>query len=148
MNYCTAEDVQVLVGSPDAFNSNSTPTLAQVNSIIADITNEIDFTLKSVGISVQPTDATLLGRLTLACKYGVACQVAMSGYGNTGSVEGSQGDKYCEKYKEVLDDIKENPELYGVVTGDSAMYASNRVVDGSITEAELKDKYIDDNFKY
>ena len=74
-NYCTAEDVQVLLGFASAFSTTSVPTLTQVNSIISDVTNEIDFTLASVGITTQPTDTRLLGRLHIACKYGVACQV-------------------------------------------------------------------------
>ncbi len=145
-NYTTAENVAVLLGF-DNFSSSTRPTQAQVNSIIADVTNEIDFVLSAVGITTQPTDTKLLGRLSIACKYGVACQVAMSTFGNSTGVDGSQGDKYCEKYKEILDDIKDNPTLYGVVTGDSGMYISNVVSDGTYTETKIKDLYLDENYE-
>jgi hypothetical protein len=147
-NYATAEDVQVLLGFTDNFSSTTLPTLTQVNSILADVTNEIDFTLASVGVTTQPTDTKLLGRLANACKYGVACQVAMSAYGNASGVENSQGDKYCERYKEVLKDIQENSQLYGAVTGDSGAYASNQVEDGTYTEATVTGRYLNDSYKY
>jgi len=146
-SYCSNEDVAILLGF-DNFSSTSRPTSAQVTAIISDVTNEIDFVLAGVGITTQPTDSRLLGRLAIACKYGTACQVAMSAYGNSTSVDGSQGDKYCEKYQEVLTDIKENPELYGAVTGDTAMYASNQVVDGNYTETEVTDRYIPESYEW
>lgn len=146
-NYCTAEDVQVLLGYPNAFNTDSNPTLTQVNNIIADVTNEIDFTLKSIGITVQPTDTTLLGRLSIACKYGVACQVGMSEFGNNTSVNDSQPGYYCGKYQDILDDIKNNKEAYGVVTDDTTLYVSSNVLDGTDTEAEINDSYFDKEFE-
>lgn len=146
-NYTTYADVAVLLGI-DNFSATSRPTSTQVNSIIADVTNEIDFTLAGVGITTQPTDTKLLGRLSIACKYGVACQVAMSAYGNSTGVDGSQGDKFCEKYKEILDDIKENPEMYGLVTGNSAVYISNQVEDGTFTEVETKALFLDEDYKF
>lgn len=145
--YCSNEDVSVLLGL-DPPSGTTRPTSTQYSSIIDDVTNEIDFTLSGVGITTQPTDAKLLGKLAIACKYGTACQVAMSAYGNSTGVEGSQGDKYCEKYTEVLTDIKENPEMYGAVTGDSAMYASNQVQDGTYTEAETTDSYIEKDYVF
>jgi len=146
-NYCGAEDVSILLGL-DSFSTTTRPALSQVNSIIADVTNEIDFVLSGVGITTQPTDARLLGRLSIACKYGVACQVAMSAYGNAVSVDGSQGDKYCTKYQDILTDIKNNPEMYGSVTGDSTAYMSNPVLDGTYTEAQLNSEYLSKDYKY
>lgn len=145
-NYCTQGEVAVLLGL-DSFSSVTRPTDTQVNSIIADVTNEIDFVLSSIGITTQPTDTRLLGRLAIMCKYGTACQVAMSAYGNSTGVDGSQGDKFCEKYQSMLDDIKDNPASYGVVTGDSAMFISNQVSDGTWTESDTKDLYLDENYE-
>jgi hypothetical protein len=145
-NYCDSDEVAVLMGL-DNFTSDSRPTLTQVNVIIADVTNEIDFTLSGVGITTQPTDTRLLGRLAIACKYGTACQVAMSAYGNSTSVDGSQGDKFCEKYQEILDDIKTNPEQYGAVTGDTAMYAANQVTDGTWTETDTTNLYLPEDYE-
>ena len=146
-NYITQQEVAVLLGF-DNFSSTTRPTDTQVNAIIADVTNEIDFTLSSIGITTQPTDTRLLGRLAIACKYGVACQVAMSAYGNSTNTDGSQGDKFCEKYQAILDDIKNNPTAYGAVTGDSAMYMSNQVQDGTWSETETTDLYISENYEY
>lgn len=145
-NYCSNSDVAVLLGY-DNFSNTDRPTSTQVTSVIANVTNEIDFVLSGVGITTQPTDSRILGRLNIACKYGTACQVAMSAYGNSLSVDGSQGDKFCEKYKEILDEIKENPELYGAVTGDTSMYVSNQVTDGTWTEADNEDRFLPENYE-
>ena len=145
-NYITGAEVAVLMGV-DNFSSLTRPTSTQVDYIIVDVTNEIDFILSGVGITTQPTDSRLLGRLAIACKYGVACQVAMSTYGNATGVDGSQGDKFCQKYSEILQDIKDNPEMYGLVTGDSAMYMSNQVEDGSWTEANTKAMFLDEDYE-
>jgi hypothetical protein len=145
-NYITQQEVAVLLGF-DNFSTTTRPTSTQVNSIIADVTNEIDFVLSGVGITTQPTDTKLLGRLAIMCKYGVACQVAMSAYGNATGVEGSQGDKFCEKYTEMINDIKDNPEMYGLVTGDSNMYVSNTILDGTYTESEYDDFFVAQDFE-
>lgn len=146
-NYCDAEDVSVLMGL-NVFDATSRPTLTQVNAIIADKTNEIDFVLSGVGITTQPTDSKILGRLALACKYGSASDVALSVYGNAAGVDGSQGEYFGRKYKEIIDEIKEMPELYGYITGDSNLTASNQVLDGTYTESEINDGYIDRDYKY
>jgi hypothetical protein len=145
-NYATAEDVSVLLGL-DNFSTSSRPTLTQVNAIIADITKDIDFVLSGVGITTQPTDTNLLGRLAIACKYGVACHVGMSAFGNSVGVDNSQPDKYCKRYQEILTEIKESPELYGAVTGDAAMFVTNQVDDGTWTEDDTKDRYFDENYE-
>jgi hypothetical protein len=145
-NYTDAESVAVLLGL-DNFSSGTRPTLTQVNAILADVTNEIDFALSSIGITTQPTDTRLLGRLSLMCKYGTACQVGMAAFGNSTGVDGSQPDKYCEKYQLMLDDIKDNPANYGVVTGDSAMYMSNQVTDGTISENDQTALYLPNTYE-
>lgn len=146
-NYCNNEDVSVLLGL-DNFSSLTRPTSTHVTTIITDVTNEIDFVLSGVGITTQPTDTKILGRLSIAAKYGVACQVGMSAYGNAAGVDNSQADKYCQKYQEILKEIVEKPELYSSITGDSGMYASNPVQDGSFTETEIKDRYLNDSYEY
>jgi hypothetical protein len=145
-NYITQQEVAVLLGL-DNFSTATRPTSTQVDAIIADVTNEIDFTLASIGVTTQPSDTRLLGRLAIMCKYGVACQVAMSAYGNSTGVDGSQGDKFCERYKEMLDDITTNPTNYGAVTGDSAVYMSNQVADGTITETNQGDLYLPNEYE-
>ena len=146
-NYCTAADVSVLLGV-DTFGATTRPTSTQVNSIIANVTNEIDFVLAAVGITTQPTDTKILGRLAIACKYGVAAQVGMSGYGNAMSVDNSQADKYQQRYQEILDEIKASPELYGQITGDSGMYMSGPVADGTWTSDEVEDRFLPDDYEY
>ena len=146
-NYCSAEDVSILLGL-DNFSSETRPTLTQVNSIISDVTNEIDFVLAGV-ITTQPTDARILGRLSIACKMGVACQVGLSGFGGTpDSVDNSQPDKYCRQYQAILEEIKTMPELYGIVTGDStSFYISNQVTDGTKTAAQVSARLTPDNYE-
>jgi len=147
MNYCDSTDVNVIMGV-DAFSSTTRPTLTQVNTIISDITNEIDFVLSGVGITTQPTDSKILGRLGIACKYGSASHVCLSVYGNNTSVDGSQGEYFGRKYKEILDEMKTDPELYGLITGDSNLVISNIVLDGTNTESEISNGYIDRDYKY
>lgn len=146
-NYCAASDVSILLGL-DNYSSLTRPTLTQVNTIIADITNEIDFTLASVGITTQPVDTRLLGRLKIGCKMGVAGQVGMSAYGNSTSVDNSQADRYDAKYKEFLEDIRTNSANYGAVTDDSNLYISNQCTDGNISEDDQSDLFINQDYDY
>lgn len=145
-NYCKAEDVSVLLGL-DTFSATTRPTLSQVNSIIADVTNEIDFILAGVGITTQPTDTRILGRLAIACKMGVACQVGLSAFGNATGVDNSQPDKFCTQYQAILLEIKNSPELYSNISGDNTMYLSNPVADGTTTEAAVKSRITPDNYE-
>jgi hypothetical protein len=135
MGYCEAEDVSVLLGL-DNFSSSTRPKLTQVNTIIADITSEIDFTLQSVGITNPPTDTRILGRLSIMCKMGTASHVGFSAFGNSKSVDNSQPDKYWQSYQSMLGEITSKPELYGAVSGDSNLFVSNQVLDGTHTETE------------
>lgn len=146
-NYCNIEQVEVLLGVSNSLTTTSTPTIAQVNDIITDVTSDIDFALKSVGITIQPTDTTILGRLTIACKYGTACQAGMAGFGNNDSVEDSQPNFYCKSYANIIKDIRTNPENYGAVTGDNTLFISNQVLDGTTTETAQNDNSIDPTFE-
>lgn len=146
-NYSAAEDVSVLLGL-DNFSTSTQPTLAQVNTIIADITNEIDFVLASAGINSQPTDARILARLKIACKLGVAAQVGYSAFGNNTGTENTQPNKYWLEYQRILEEIRTQPELYGVIAGSETVYISNPVGDGTTTEEKTTDKYLEQDYKY
>jgi hypothetical protein len=147
-NYCSAEDVQVLLGNDIAYDANSRPTLTQVNNWIGIVTKKIDFTLKSVGITTQPTDTDILGQLNDICAQGVACRIGMAGFGNNTSVEDSQPGYYCKAFEEALKDIKERPEDYGLITGDDTVYMNNIVTDGTITEDEYNERFQDEDYEY
>jgi hypothetical protein len=147
-NYCSAEDVNVLLGFDVAFDANSRPTLTQVNTWITIVTKKIDFTLKAVGISTQPTDSDILGQLNDVCALGVACRIGMSGMSNNTSVEDSQPGYYCEAFQKALDEIKSNPEEYGLITGDETLYMSNQVTDGTETKEEYNDSFQAEDYEY
>jgi hypothetical protein len=147
-NYCTASEIQVLLGFPDAFSANTRPTETQVNTEITNVTGEIDFVLSGVGITVQPTNTNVLARLRNACTYGVACRVGMSYFRNNTGVNDTQPGHFCQRYQEILEEIKATPELYGSVTGDDIMVISSHVLDGTYTETEVNDILIEDEFKY
>jgi hypothetical protein len=147
MGYCEAEDVSALLGLDD-FSSSTRPKLTQVNAIIADITSEIDFTLQSVGITNPPTDSRILGRMAIMCKLGTASHVGFSAFGNNRSVDNSQPDKYWQQYKAMLEEITSKPELYGAVSGDSNLYCSNNVIDGTYTESETMNLRPDNTYDY
>lgn len=146
-NYTTAAKVAVLLGY-DPFTATTRPTLTQVDSIITDVTKEIDFVLSSVGIVVQPTDSNILGRLDLACKYGTAAQVGLAVIGNADNTDGTQGNLFKSWYDKILDEIVKNPELYGAVTGDSVSYMSSNITDGSLTQADFDKTFVDTKYRY
>lgn len=147
-NYCTVNDVEVALGFVEnTLDATSQPTLTQATREIGQITNEIDFYLKSGGITVQPTDTTILARLRNLCTAGVACKLGMGSFGNADSVDDSQPGYYCDQYSEGLKEIKEQPELFGKVTGDETAYISNQVTDGTTTEAEQNANYFSQDFK-
>lgn len=146
-NYTTASKVAVLLGY-DSFTTTTRPTLAQTEAIITDVTSEIDFVLSSVGITVQPTNSNILGRLDLACKYGSAAQIGMATIGNADSTTGSQGNTYKIWYDEILNEIKTNPDFYGAITGDTVSYMSNAVHDGTITQAQYDSTFVDTDYRY
>jgi hypothetical protein len=133
-NYCSNEDVSVLL-RVDAFTATSRPTATQVQAVIEDVTNEIDFVLAGIGIATQPTDTKILGRLTIACKTGVAAQI---------EVDKDKKAAYETKYQAILKEITNKPEMYGSITGNETAYMSNNVTDGTNTEAEIAEKFIDD----
>jgi hypothetical protein len=147
-NYCEVSDIQFMLGHKEAFSADSTPTSSQVTTAIEDVTGEIDFELQAAGISVQPTNANLLKKLSVICKNGVACQVGMSQFGNNDTVNDSQPNSYCENYKDALKDISDNPAKYGLVTGDENIMIGNNVTDGTNTESEINDMIPDNSFEY
>lgn len=147
MAYCVAEDISVLLGL-DNFSSTTRPKLTQVNAIIDDITNEIDFALTSQGITNPPTDTKILGRLKIMCKMGAASHVGFSAFGNNDSVEGSQPDKYWLTYRSMLKEITESPELYGAISGNSGMFMSNEVLDGTILETTAMENRMPREYEY
>lgn len=147
-NYCAQDDIKAALGYMDDFSSGSRPTLTQVNTIISDITNEIDFYLRSVGITSQPTDSNILGRLSKACIFGSAADIGFGYLNNSQTVDGTLAHYYKEKYQNILDEIKESPEIYGLVVDAESVYSSNQVIDGTYTEDENNDNYIDSNFKF
>jgi hypothetical protein len=146
-NYCEAKDIQFLLGFDTLFDANSTPTLVQINDAIETITGEIDFELQSVGVTVQPSNPNLLKKLKAGCMNGVACWAGMSGFGNNTTVNDSQPSTYCTDYKELLKEINEKPEKYGLVTGDDTTFLTSNVLDGSQTEAEITGGYLDRDYE-
>jgi len=132
-DYCNVSDITMSCGSL-SFSATTKPTLVEVENRISDITNEIDFVLYGAGIKEQPTDARILGRLKEACRLGVSGWVLYSRYGN--SEKNNQGNKYLEKYEQILEDIKSNPNNYGAITGFETISMSNQVLDGTYTEEQ------------
>jgi hypothetical protein len=147
-NYCISSDIKVALGYPNDYSSSSRPTLAEVNTIITDITNEIDLYLRSVGISSQPTDANILGRLSKACIYGSAADVGFGFLNQSQSVDGTLAHYYKEKYQAILDEIKKKPEIYGLVVDAESLYASNQVLDNTYSEDEINDNYLSSDFEF
>lgn len=144
-NYCTSTDIKVLLGYRTAFSASTYPTLTEVEQEIDNVTNEIDFYLAGVGISTQPTDARILGRLRKLCGYGVAGLIGQSRL-SAENVDGIQSNDYLDRYRLGLDEITKKPFLYGVVTGDSNTFISNQVIDGTMTEDEYSDSILKEDY--
>lgn len=148
-DYCTVRDVEVLLGYDNGQFSDapeSNPSLTDCQREITQVTGEIDFALKRVGITSQPTNSATLARLRNACSYGVACRIGMGAFGNSDGVNDSQPSSYCEQYQEILDDIKSNPDDYKDDSSSESYYTSNQVSDGTTTESEQQSHYVDPEF--
>lgn len=147
-DYCTVTDIEVLLGFEEGlFSVTSRPTLTAVQREIDQVTQEIDFVLASVGITTQPTDTRVLGRLRNCCQFGVAWKIGYSSFGNNTGVDDSQPDTYRQQYQDCLQDIRDNPNLYGAVTGDEAIYISNQVTDGTTTEDAQVSEYVTKDYE-
>lgn len=133
-SYCSSSHVGVLLNK--TFDATSTPTSTQVDVIIDQTTNEIDTVLYSIGVTSQPTDTNLLGILEKYCSFGSAGAVGMAYFRNAGGVEKTNADWYYSKYEWFLKELKESPELFGIVSDAETMIISNQVLDGTYTEEE------------
>jgi len=147
-NYCTAAQVAVLLNKKEFSDSTpTTPTETQVTEVCAMITNEIDVILNMIGITAQPTDTSILGMLKKYASYGSACMVGMSYGRNFSSIEGSQPKYFCDEYKEFLKTLRENPEILGIIAGADSLTVSSNVLDGTYTEDEIDELFIDKDYK-
>lgn len=143
-NYCNYDDVAVTLEKKGSFSTDSTPTASQVTDIITEITGEIDTVLASIGVTSQPTDTNILAMLKRYCRFGSSGVTGMTYGRNFSSVIDSLADWLYGKYESFLEKIKNNPELF---TTDS-LTVSNQVLDGSYTEAEQKDIFMQsENFE-
>ncbi|HCW08392.1 MAG TPA: hypothetical protein DGG95_13620 [Cytophagales bacterium] len=152
MNYCTANEVKLFLGSAVTFSDTapiSKPTLTEVNALIADITNDIDLQLSVIGINTQPTDFRILSRLKRLCLYGCAGHIGIQ-FNSTSNPnpEMSRTNYYLSQYEKLLKEITDNPEVYGVISGsDDYCNVSSNVLDGSRTEDEITSNFVDRDFK-
>jgi hypothetical protein len=144
-NYATYTEVALILGLTD-YTATTRPTSTQVTNILTEVTQNIDFTLESVGLESQPSDSNVQGRLKTLCKYGTACQIAISKYGDADGVESSQGAYFCKRYDEGIKEIKTNPELYGLVVGDSGSTANSNVLEGTDSVTDIQADYVDRTF--
>jgi hypothetical protein len=135
--YCSAEDVQGMLGYDTTYSATTKPTLTQVNDIITNITSEIDSRLECISVTVPVTDSNVLNVIERYCKLGSAGLVGLTYYSSNNNIDGGQSDYFYKDYKQWLKDITNNPELLGVSADASSIIASNQVVDGTMTEAEL-----------
>jgi hypothetical protein len=152
MNYCTANEVKLFLGSSITFSDTipvTKPTLTEVTGLIQDVTNVIDLKLYIIGIVTQPTSLLILSRLKEICLYGVAGKIGIQ-FNSTSNPnpEMSRTNYYLSQYEKLLKEITEQPELYGIITGnDDYCHVSSNVLDGSRTEDEIMSNFVDRNFK-
>jgi hypothetical protein len=137
MAYCLYSDVGVLLSLN--FNIDSKPTDSQVADIINMISSEVNMTLLSVGIAV-PTSGDLFNVLKSRVMQGSAGIIATTYYGNSDSVESGQGAYFTKQYREFLAELKAKPDLFKSMY--SSLLLSNPLTDGSMTDEQLDDMMI------
>jgi hypothetical protein len=146
--YCTASDIQGMLGYDTEFTNTSKPTVTQVNDIITNITSEINTRLEAIGVTLPVTDSNVLNVVERYCKIGSAGLVGLTYYSSNNNIEGGQADYFYKDYKQWLTDITDKPELVGVsaeAVNESAM-VSNQVTDGTHLESSLD--RIEQEFKW
>jgi hypothetical protein len=139
MSYCTASDVGVLLGL--TYSATSLPTQSQVESIIEQVTAEIDINLRTIGVT-SVTDAKTLLYLKMVCAKGSACYVGSVYFNNIQSVGGTISNTYCTMYKDELKKIIDNPEMIGADGGSISVGSNVTTMD------EVEDLFIEDRFTY
>lgn len=134
MSYCQSSDVGVLLGL--TYDANSVPTLTQVNSVIDQVSAEIDMNLRQIGIT-SVSDATVLLYLKMVCAKGSACYIGSVYFNNIQNVNGTISNFYCIAYKEELKKIIDNPAIMGAAGGSIEVHSD--VIDGLNSEADYDD---------
>ena len=140
-NYCTHAQIAVLLEKKGGFDTDKTPTATQVDDIIDQTTNEIDTVLSSIGITAQPTDGKLLATLEKYCSFGAAGVVGITYFSNTSTTNDSKPEWYYSKYEKFLEMLRDDPEIFGIISDSEGIYASNQVTDGTISEDDFNDMF-------
>lgn len=143
MGYCTAEDVQVLLGKDKAFNDtdDTRPSLTQVNSIIDQIAAEMDQGLSANGIDLPIMDSTQLAQLKLYNSYGATCLVGNSYFRNATNVNNSMPQFYCDWYANFIKNIENIADQFGATKTSDIL--DNQVTDGTNTFEETTEQWYD-----
>lgn len=146
MAYCSNADVGVLLELD--YNAIAKPTPTQVDSLIDQVTAEIDSRLAAQGVALPITDATTLLLLKKYCSFGSACIVGYTYFRNNESTSDSQASFYCVTYQQFLTDLKDDPETVLGALDINSTFMSNQVLDGTTTESDLTDNGVEDVFKW
>lgn len=141
MSYCTPSDVGILLQL--TYSATTQPTTTQVQSICDQVSAEIDLKLKQIGVA-SVTDSTLLSYLKLVCSQGVACFVGSTYFNNIQNTSGTISNFYCTNYKQKLDEIVNNPDMFTSAGGTIAF--SSNVTEGTTDEDDIPS--IDVDWKY
>lgn len=142
MAYCDYNDVGMMLAF--TFDSDTKPTSTKVTEIIAMISSEINMVLKSVGIELPTAGTDFYNLVKLNTMKGSAAVAGITLYSNTEDIEGSQGDYYKKEYNAFLLDLKTNPDRYKETIKES--YIGNQVTDGTYTEDEITETFIENDW--
>ena len=121
-DYCAYTDVEVLIGM--TFSTATTPTLAQVNTVISTVTNVIDLQLSVIGINSQPTDARILAKLKDGCIIGTAARCGFGRLNLSANTGDTKPKTYWDMFDAFLKEMIEHPEIYAVVADSESMYST------------------------
>lgn len=113
-NYATITDVNALIAQVP-FTAQSTPTQAQVDQFLTDVTTMINATLGNMGYTVPvdvvtyPLSGIILKRLCSAGAAGLALQVRQSSVAADGAV---QDNVWTMRYDKWLKALKDNNDPF------------------------------------
>lgn len=116
MAYCDSDDVQRLIPNR-RFDTSSKPTLAQVNSLITDVSNRIDAALRGAGFSVPVGAGAGYDFLTHLNAVGAAALVERAIVDIPSGKESGTGSVLQKQFDELLKQVVEGKVILAGASG-------------------------------
>lgn len=115
MAYCTLDDVKSLTHPDPTYNSETTPTEAQVEEFVDMVGDDISLTAISAGYQLPINDAKAASKLRLVNMWGAAALAEQANDSQDTEVSENATD-WWNKYQSALRDIRGIPGILGEQT--------------------------------